>query len=212
MASKSTTNPARVVVFAGIACLAVGTLALGAWTLVGPAASPTAMTAAPSLDALPLEAATALPVADPATAGAAALRASAPRKLATVPSADAREQSTEPQGGSITDQLKAGTAAPQAPGAIASAPKPKPAAVQVVSIAIGASGYEPAAVSVRSGAPIRMTVGQGQGCAAGFLMPQLSISQDNSGGPISFDIGPLRPGTYTFTCGMGMITGRLVVN
>jgi plastocyanin domain-containing protein len=97
------------------------------------------------------------------------------------------------------------------PPTVVTPPAPKPPAVQQVSIAVGAAGYEPSTVSVHSGAPIRITVAQGQGCAAGFLMPRLGISQDNSAGPITFEVGPLDRGTYTFTCGMGMLTGQLVV-
>ena len=59
--------------------------------------------------------------------------------------------------------------------------------------------------------PITLVVGKGEGCAAGFLVPALGVNVDNSRGPVSIDVGILEPGTYTFSCGMGMIEGRLTV-
>lgn len=85
-----------------------------------------------------------------------------------------------------------------------------PSVGERVRIAVGSAGYEPDVVRVKSGVPITLTVGRGEGCAAGFLMPDLGISKDNSTGAITFRIRPLRPGTYRFTCGMEMVEGRLI--
>jgi len=103
-------------------------------------------------------------------------------------------------------------------GALAEAPRPrekKPDSngptPQKASIAIGETGYEPSVIRVKRGVPISLTVGKGEGCAAGFLMPDLGISADNSRGRITVRLPALAPGTYRFTCGMDMVSGELVV-
>jgi len=83
-------------------------------------------------------------------------------------------------------------------------------AVQAVSVGVGGDGYEPTVVEVKAGEPIILTIDQGEGCAAGFLMPQLGITADNSQGPVSVEIPPLEAGEYGFSCGMEMAFGVLV--
>lgn len=82
--------------------------------------------------------------------------------------------------------------------------------VERVRIDVGTVGFEPSSVTVAAGSKVTITVGKGEGCAAGFLMPGLGIAKDNSAGPVTFTIGPLEAGTYRFTCGMEMVEGRLV--
>ena len=82
---------------------------------------------------------------------------------------------------------------------------------QHFSIEIGSSGYEPSVIRASSKSPISLSVGKGEGCAAGFLMPSLGIEKDNTRGRIKFSLGRLEPGTYRFTCGMEMVEGQLVV-
>ncbi len=82
--------------------------------------------------------------------------------------------------------------------------------VQKVSIGIGSSGYVPSTLGVMSGRRVSLLVARGTGCAAGFRIPQLGVSADNSRGPVTVALPALKPGTYRFTCGMGMLTGRIV--
>lgn len=112
--------------------------------------------------------------------------------------------------GPITGPSSTGTPAKAADTAAGSGQKA--GAAQKLSIGIGDVGYEPAVVQASSGRPITLTVGRGEGCAAGFLMPELGITKDNTTGPVTFDLGRLKSGTYRFTCGMGMIEGKLVVS
>jgi Cupredoxin-like domain len=109
-------------------------------------------------------------------------------------------------------------APPVEPPAAAPAPAPKTAqkpatstAAQTFSIAIGGTGYEPSQVVAAAGRPITLKVAKGEGCAGGFLMPSLGVDKDNSGGPVSVKLGPLTAGSYQWTCGMGMVSGTLVV-
>jgi len=106
--------------------------------------------------------------------------------------------------------------APKAAAPPAAAPKPadKPAAsttAQTFSIAIGGTGYEPSQVVAAAGRPVTLKVAKGEGCAGGFLMPSLGVDKDNSGGPVTVRLGPLAAGRYEWTCGMGMVSGTLVV-
>lgn len=100
-----------------------------------------------------------------------------------------------------------------APAAPAVAPEKKQPAgdTQRFTIRIGDAGYEPTAIKASSASKIVLSVGKGEGCAAGFLMPALGVSADNSGGQVTLALGRLKPGTYEWTCGMQMVGGRLVV-
>ena len=88
---------------------------------------------------------------------------------------------------------------------------PRTTVAQRVSVVIGSNGYEPGVVTVAANRPVLLTVGRGEGCAAGFLIPSLKISADNSSGPVTVNLGRLRPGSYQFSCGMEMVTGTLIV-
>lgn len=88
--------------------------------------------------------------------------------------------------------------------------KPKPA-VQKLSVGLGQYGYDPEVLTAKAGIPIKLTVAEGQGCAAGFLMPSLNVNADNTSGPAVIDLPALDAGSYQFTCGMEMVAGTLEV-
>lgn len=114
----------------------------------------------------------------------------------------------------ISDTTAAAVPAPRPTPAPAPKPRAKPAAsspTKRIRIRIGATGYEPSTVSAKAGTPIVLMIDQGEGCAAGFLLPSLGVERDNSSGPVTVTLGRLKPGTYRFTCGMGMVEGRLVI-
>ncbi|MFA5844171.1 MAG: cupredoxin domain-containing protein [Coriobacteriia bacterium] len=100
---------------------------------------------------------------------------------------------------------------------LAPALAPQPAAALVTSgvqsfrIRIGWFGYEPSKIVAAAGRPIVLYVGRGFGCAGGFIMPRLRVERNNTRGAITVRLGSLRPGRYIYSCGMGMITGTLVV-
>lgn len=105
---------------------------------------------------------------------------------------------------------------PKTPEAVPATPipaqvPPSPPEPQRISVAIGQSGYEPNVIVASVDEPIVMSVEQGEGCAAGFLIPVLGVSEDNSAGPVTIDLGIVAAGRYQFSCGMGMVTGELVV-
>jgi plastocyanin len=89
--------------------------------------------------------------------------------------------------------------------------KAQPSEIQRLSVAIGERGYEPSMLSAKTGTPIELTVAQGDGCAAGFLIPKLGVELDNSTGAATKKLGVLKAGDYRFTCSMGMVEGVLRV-
>lgn len=82
---------------------------------------------------------------------------------------------------------------------------------QSASIDIGEFGYEPSTVQLKAGLPTALRVAQGDGCAAGLLIPELGIAADNSAGSVTVKLPALEPGEYVFTCGMEMVSGTLLV-
>ena len=94
----------------------------------------------------------------------------------------------------------------------APAPRPKSTTpAQRFTILIGGSGYEPSHLTASSASRITLTVGKGDGCAAGFTIPSLGINKDNSKSAVTFSLGKLKAGTYRYLCAMQMVEGRLVV-
>lgn len=132
-----------------------------------------------------------------------------------VPSASAPPEDGPPQTAAEASEPVAPAVAPNDP---APAVRQRPpvadaasAAPQRLSIAIGQVGYEPSALEASAKSPIILTVGQGEGCAAGFVIPRLGLELDNSVGPVTKNLGVLAPGDYRFTCSMGMVEGILRV-
>lgn len=89
-------------------------------------------------------------------------------------------------------------------------PRTAASAIQSVSIGIGPNGYVPTTVYVAAGRPIKLTLGQGDSCAAYFRIPSLGVSLDSSQGPATVTLPALKAGSYLFTCSMGMYTGHIV--
>lgn len=75
-------------------------------------------------------------------------------------------------------------------------------------------GYEPDVLVVRKGAPVRLnfTREETSACSEIVVFGDFGIAKPLPAfrtTPVEFT--PQRAGTYTFTCGMGMLHGRLVV-
>lgn len=128
------------------------------------------------------------------------------RRPATVKVASLAESTPPSTPRSAAPSAVAPSAKEAAPPATELAPE-----TQTLWLAIGDAGYEPSALNAKAGVPIEITVERGEGCAAGFLIPELGVSADNSLGPVTVRLGALDPGSYQFSCGMEMVTGTLVV-
>jgi plastocyanin domain-containing protein len=74
-------------------------------------------------------------------------------------------------------------------------------------------GYTPSVVKVQAGRPVRLEFErrESSGCTEEVVVPDFGIRTflpPHQTTAIQFT--PARPGTYEFTCGMGMVRGRVV--
>lgn len=73
--------------------------------------------------------------------------------------------------------------------------------------------YEPStSYTVKAGIPVRWEIaGAGTGCRSILQVPKLGISQDLSNRSTTINFTPENPGSYVFSCSMGMFRGTLNV-
>ena len=96
-----------------------------------------------------------------------------------------------------------------APAAIATAPT----GPQEVPIVVD-GGYAPASVAVQSGRPVRLLFKRRDNgsCTEEVVLPEFGIRRFLPTGKVTaVEFTPRRKGTFAFTCGMGMIRGKLIV-
>ena len=74
-------------------------------------------------------------------------------------------------------------------------------------------GYSPSAVRVPAGAPVRLVFDrqESDSCSEELVMPDLGVRRFLPAHErTTITVTPPAPGTYEFTCGMGMLRGRLI--
>lgn len=76
-------------------------------------------------------------------------------------------------------------------------------------------GYSPSVVTVEAGRPVRLEFErrESSGCTEEVVVPDFGIRTflpAHQVTPVQFT--PVKPGTYEFTCGMGMVRGRLIAS
>jgi len=86
-----------------------------------------------------------------------------------------------------------------------------PGGLQSVRVVVQ-GGYAPAGVRVAAGRPVRLEFERREtsGCTEEVVIPDFGIRTflpPHQTTPVQFT--PPRPGTYEFTCGMGMVRGRV---
>lgn len=82
------------------------------------------------------------------------------------------------------------------------------------SVILVRGGYEPAEVRVRSGQPVRLIFDRQETnpCSEELVLPDFQIRQflpPNRRTSVEFT--PTRAGIHPFTCGMGMLHGKVIV-
>jgi plastocyanin domain-containing protein len=85
--------------------------------------------------------------------------------------------------------------------------------VQEVTIAVR-GGYDPAQVRVRAGTPVRLVFDRQEtsSCSEEVVIPDFGIRRFLPAHErTAVEIAPARAGSHEFTCGMGMLRGRLIV-
>jgi plastocyanin domain-containing protein len=84
---------------------------------------------------------------------------------------------------------------------------------QMVKVGVKDGYYSPNEFMVKADAPVVVVFsGKAKGCLAKPQFKALGKKGDfTSSGTTTVDLGPLKAGTYTFECGMGMTGGKIVV-
>jgi len=80
-------------------------------------------------------------------------------------------------------------------------------------IAVKDGTYQPAVIEIQAGEPLNLNFLRHDAtpCAEQVVFPQLGISADLPLGRVQdIHLPPLQPGTYEFTCQMGMYRGRVI--
>ncbi|WP_324679907.1 cupredoxin domain-containing protein [Hymenobacter sp. GOD-10R] len=85
--------------------------------------------------------------------------------------------------------------------------------VQEVAITVK-GGYSPDVIEVERGKPVQLSFYRDEenSCSEELLMPDFSVRRDLPAFKTTLvELLPKEAGTFTFTCGMGMLRGSLVV-
>ncbi len=86
--------------------------------------------------------------------------------------------------------------------------------LQTVTIEASGTGFKPAQVELKAGVPARLVFTRvtDQTCATEVIFPDLKITKKLPlNKPVTVEFTPAKPATLTFTCGMDMLSGKLVV-
>ncbi len=87
-------------------------------------------------------------------------------------------------------------------------------AAQTARITVGEQGFQPSSVSVRAGAPARLTFIRTteKTCATAVVLPSLNIRRELPlNQPVDIEFTPQKAGDIQFACGMNMFRGTVVV-
>lgn len=88
---------------------------------------------------------------------------------------------------------------------------PGPAGVQTATVVVK-GGYEPAAIHVRHGTPVRLVFDRKEtdSCSEEVVFPDFGIRRPLPAfKQTTIEFTPATPGVYPFTCGMGMLHGTV---
>jgi sulfite exporter TauE/SafE len=84
----------------------------------------------------------------------------------------------------------------------------------LVPLTIKNTQFVPAQLAIPAGKAVRLVVDRQEdnSCSSQIAVPQLGVVKDlKAFGTTQVDLPPTKGGTYTLTCGMGMMSGQLVV-
>jgi plastocyanin len=106
------------------------------------------------------------------------------------------------------DSTPRGSTAPAAPS------QPAADSVQAAKVLVTETGYEPAKLTLRAGAPARITFVRNtdKTCGTEVVFPSLNIRRPLPlNEPVVIEFTPKTPGEIGFVCGMNMLRGTVVV-
>ncbi len=82
---------------------------------------------------------------------------------------------------------------------------------QAISVDLSKGYYEPNVIVLKAGVPAEITFGQGSGCTGQVMSKDLNFFEDLTAGPRTVKLAALDAGEYSFSCGMEMVFGKIVV-
>lgn len=90
---------------------------------------------------------------------------------------------------------------------------PTPTASNTVTLSFGKYNYNPETITAKAGEPLSITADLRRitGCYRSFRVPALQIAGHFSEANPTITFTPTTPGTYLFTCSMGMGRGTLII-
>jgi len=83
--------------------------------------------------------------------------------------------------------------------------------VQTLSVDLSKGYYQPNVLKLKAGVPAKITFGQSSGCTGQVMSEELGLFADLTAGPVTVDVPALEAGEYSFSCGMQMVFGKIVV-
>ena len=84
--------------------------------------------------------------------------------------------------------------------------------VQKFVLGVKNANYYPNEIKVKANEPVSISLDKSvTGCLRSFTIKDLGIAKSLQTPSDSVDFTPTKPGTYTFTCSMGMGYGKLIV-
>jgi hypothetical protein len=82
-------------------------------------------------------------------------------------------------------------------------------AVQRITVDPGSGVFVPNVIVAKAGTPLEIAFKPGSGCLAGVLFKDFNVSKDITQGGV-VELPALKPGEYSFSCGMQMVFGKVV--
>jgi len=83
--------------------------------------------------------------------------------------------------------------------------------VQRISVDLTKGYYDPSVIHATAGVPLEISFGQGSGCLGSVLVPDFSVDQDLTNEGAVVKLPAMKAGEYSFSCGMRMVYGKIVV-
>jgi plastocyanin domain-containing protein len=84
---------------------------------------------------------------------------------------------------------------------------------QIVEMHVTSAGFEPATLKIKKGVPVKWVVKGDQvtSCTSTIIIPSLNISKRINSGDNIIRFTSDKAGTIPYSCGMGMVRGKFVV-
>ncbi|KKR21668.1 MAG: hypothetical protein UT50_C0005G0002 [Candidatus Moranbacteria bacterium GW2011_GWA2_39_41] len=84
---------------------------------------------------------------------------------------------------------------------------------QIVEMHVLSSGFSPATLRIKKGVPVKWIIKGDQvtGCTSKIIVPSLKISKPLKAGDNIVEFTPTTSGTIPFSCWMGMVQGKFIV-